>query len=176
MKRAGRQYGEEKWPFPPSQTTARLTSLADIHIFPISPRFFGLFPLLRSLINHVSFKLLSQSALFQLRSQGSSRVGLNSYFTQPLPNRIVPRVQQPNVQTQTALNFAAQERCVWGRISFEVSPLFCPRLRLWLPSQVYPVQTKIPDFRRQMSNNEPFSTLRGIGERSCKVFQLYSWD
>ena len=27
-----------------------------------------------------------------------------------------------------------------------------------------------------MSNNEPFSTLRGIGERSCKVFQLYSWD
>ena len=65
---------------------------------------------------------------------------------------------------------------MWGRISFDVSPLFCPRLRLWLPSQVYPVQTKIPDFRRQMSNNEPFSTLRGIGERSCKVFQLYSWD
>ena len=43
-------------------------------------------------------------------------------------------------------------------------------------TRLYPVQTKIPDFRRQMSNNEPFSTLRGIGERSCKVFQLYSWD
>ena len=33
-------WGGKVWPFPPSQTTARLTSLADIHIFPISPRFF----------------------------------------------------------------------------------------------------------------------------------------
>ena len=36
-------WGGKVWPFPPSQTTARLTSLADIHIFPISPRFLAFF-------------------------------------------------------------------------------------------------------------------------------------
>ena len=113
-----------------------------------------------------------------LRSHGSSRLGLNSYFTPPLPNRIVP--------TQTALNFAAQRRCVWGRISFEVSPLFCPRLRLLLPSQdctplgcdscylhkIVPRPNQNPGLSKTNVQQRTFFNFKGNRERSCKVFQF----